>query len=189
MAMQTPLNIVRHASTWTIVWGVTLIIFGTLAVASPFLAAVAVNVFVAWLIVLAGLVHLIIAFHAHGAGSVVWKVLVGVAYLCLGGYMIAHPLLGIASLTLVLACLFLVEGILDIILFFKMRSMRGSSWVLLDGLITLVLGLLIYMQWPNSSAWAMGTLVGASMIIGGISRVMLSFAVRHVAQATTRLAA
>jgi uncharacterized membrane protein HdeD (DUF308 family) len=82
-----------------------------------------------------------------------------------------------------------VEGILDIILFFKMRSMRGSSWVLLDGLITLVLGLLIYMQWPNSSAWAMGTLVGASMIIGGISRVMLSFAVRHVAQATTRLAA
>jgi uncharacterized membrane protein HdeD (DUF308 family) len=79
---------------------------------------------------------------------------------------------------LVLASLFLVEGILDIVLFFKMRPMHGSTWVLLDGIITLLLGLMIYAQWPSSSAWAIGTLVGISMIFSGVARVMMSLAVR-----------
>jgi uncharacterized membrane protein HdeD (DUF308 family) len=169
---------VRHASTWSIVWGVLLIICGILAVALPFVAAVAVSVVVAWLIVFAGIVHLVLAFHAHSAGSVIWKLLVGLAYLIFGGYLIVHPVLGVASLTLLLACLFLIEGILNIVLFFKMRALHGSSWVLVDGIITLILGLMIYLQWPTSSAWAIGTLVGISMIISGVTRVMLSTAVR-----------
>jgi len=181
---QFPSNLVRHASTWSIVWGVLLIIFGMLAVGSPFLAAIAVNGFIAWLIVLAGVVHLILAFHAHGAGNLIWKLLVGLAYLFFGGYLIMHPVLGVASLTLVLASLFLIEGILNIVLFFKMRSVAGSSWVLVDGIITLLLGLMIYMQWPSSSAWAIGTLVGVSMIISGVTRVMLSLAVRKAVTAT-----
>ncbi len=79
MAQQTSSDIVRQASTWSIVWGVLLIIFGMLAVGSPLVAAVAVNVIIAWLIVLAGVVHLILAFHAHRAGSLIWKLLVGLA--------------------------------------------------------------------------------------------------------------
>jgi len=189
MAQHTSSDVVRQTSTWSIVWGVLLIIFGMLAVGSPFVAAVAVNVVIAWLIVLAGVVHLILAFHAHGAGSLLWKLLVGLAYLCFGAYLIMHPVLGVASLTLVLASLFLVEGILDITLFFKMRSMQGSSWVLIDGIITLVLGLMIYMQWPSSSAWAIGTLVGVSMIISGVTRVMLSLAVRKITDTVSSLAA
>ena len=185
MAQQSPVDIVRHASTWSIVWGVLLIIFGMVAIGSPFLAAVAVNAVIAWLIVLAGVVHLVLAFHTHGAGSVIWKLLVGVAYLCFGAYLIMHPVLGVASLTLLLASLFLIEGILNIVLFFKMRPMQGSSWVLVDGIITLLLGLMIYLRWPSSSAWAIGTLVGVSMIISGVTRVMISLAVR---KATTTIA-
>jgi len=181
--MQSPSNSVQHASTWSIVWGVLLIIFGMLAIGSPFLAAIAVTGFIAWLIVLAGVVHVVLAFHTHGAGSLIWKLLVGVAYLCFGGYLIIHPVLGVASLTLLLASLFLIEGILNIVLFFKMRSVGGSSWVLVDGIITLLLGLMIYMQWPSSSAWAIGTLVGISMIISGATRVMLSLAVRNAVTA------
>ena len=183
MAEHTPVEIVRHASTWSIVWGVLLIIFGMLAISSPFRAAVAVNVVIAWLIILAGVVHLILAFHAHRSGSLIWKLLVGVAYLFFGVYLIMHPVLGVASLTLALASLFLIEGVLDIVLFFKMRTMRGSSWVLVDGIITLLLGLMIYLHWPSSSVWAIGTLVGVSMIISGVTRVMLSLAVRKVAAA------
>jgi len=168
---------------WSILWGILLIVFGMLAVGSPFLAAVAVNVVVAWLIVLAGVVHLILAFHAHGAGSLVWKLLVGLAYLFFGAYLILHPVLGVVSLTLVLASLFLIEGILDIVLFFRMRPLGGSSWVLIDGIITLLLGLMIYMRWPSSSVWAIGTLVGVSMIISGVTRVMLSLAVRKATAA------
>ena len=176
--MATPSDVVRQASAWSIVWGVSLIIFGMLAVGSPFLAAVAVNALLAWLIVLAGVVHLILAFHAHGAGSLIWKLLVGLAYVFFGAYLIMHPAIGVASLTLVLGSLFLVEGILDIVLFFNMRSLGGSGWVLVDGIVTLLLGLMIYLQWPSSSAWAIGTLVGVSLIISGVSRVMLSLAVR-----------
>jgi uncharacterized membrane protein HdeD (DUF308 family) len=183
MADQSPVEIVRHASTLSILWGVLLIVFGMFAVGSPFIAGVAVSIAVAWLIILAGVVHLMVAFHAHRAGRLVWKLLVGVAYIAFGVYLIMHPLLGVASLTLVLASLFLIEGILDVILFFQMRPMRGSFWVLVDGIITLLLGLMIYLQWPSSSVWAIGVLVGVSMIISGVTRVMLSLAVRKVGAA------
>jgi uncharacterized membrane protein HdeD (DUF308 family) len=178
MAQNSPVDVVRQASTVSILWGVLLIVFGMVAVGEPLLAAVAVNALVGWLIILAGVVHLVLGFRAHGAGSMIWKLLVGVAYLCFGGYVIAHPLLGVASLTLLLASLFVIEGILDIVLFVKMRPMHGASWALLDGIVTLLLGLLIYMQWPSSSAWAIGTLVGISMIFSGVARVMMSLAVR-----------
>ena len=191
MAQNTPVGLVRNASTVSILWGVLLIVFGVLAIGSPFLAAVAVNVVIAWLIVLAGVVHLVLAFRAHAAGGMIWKFLVGVAYVCVGAYAIMHPVLGVASLTLLLVWLFLIEGVLDIVLFFKMPRMQRSSWVLVDGIITLLLGLMIYAQWPSSSAWAIGTLVGISMIFSGVARVMMSWAVRKATDTTSssRLAA
>jgi uncharacterized membrane protein HdeD (DUF308 family) len=181
MTQQSPSDIVRHASTWSILCGVALIVLGMLAIGSPAMAAVAVNAVLAWLIVLAGAVHLSLAFYAHKAGSVLWKLLVGLAYMFFGVYLIAHPALGVVSLTLVLALLFLVEGIFDIALFFQMRPIGGSSWILVDGIITLLLGVMIYMQWPSSSNWAIGTLVGVSLIISGVTRLMLSLAVRKAA--------
>jgi len=182
MAQSSPVEIVRHASTISILWGVLLIVFGMVAVGTPLLAAVAVNALVAWLIVLAGVVHLMLAFRVHQAGSVIWKVLVGIAYLCFGGYLITHPVVGVASLTLLLASLFLIEGILNIVLYVKMRPIHGSSWMLVDGIVTLLLGLMIYLQWPSSSAWAIGTLVGVSLIFSGVARVMMSLAVRKATQ-------
>jgi uncharacterized membrane protein HdeD (DUF308 family) len=87
MAQQTPSGIVRQGSTSSILWGVSLIILGMLAVGSPFFAAVAVNAFIAWLLVLAGGVRLTVAFHTREAGqfdlesigrasiSLLWRVL------------------------------------------------------------------------------------------------------------------
>lgn len=190
--VQNPSAIVRQASTLSILWGISLICLGMLAIASPFVAAVAVNVLVAWLIVLAGVVHVIVAFHTREAGSMIWRLLVGLAYLCFGVYLIARPAVGVASLTLVLASLFLVEGIFNIILYFRIRSILRATWILLDGIVTLLLGAMIYMQWPSSSAWAIGTLVGVSLIFSGVTRVMMSLAVRRAASALsppTRLAA
>jgi uncharacterized membrane protein HdeD (DUF308 family) len=178
MAQEHLSGVVRQASTWSVLWGVLLIVLGAMAVGSPMIAAVAVNVVVAWLIVLAGAVHLGLAFHARGAGSVIWRTLVGLAYVAFGVYLVAHPAIGVASLTLVLGSLFLVEGILEVALFFQLRALGGARWFLLDGIVTLLLGLMIYLQWPSSSAWAIGTLVGVSLIISGVSRVMMSLAVR-----------
>jgi uncharacterized membrane protein HdeD (DUF308 family) len=170
MAQNTPVEMVRNASSVSILWGALLIVLGMVALASPLLAAVAVNV-------------MVLAFRAHGAGSMIWKLLVGIAYLGFGGYLFVRPVVGVASLTLVLASLFLLEGILNIVLYVKMRPMHGSSWVLVDGIVTLALGLMIYMQWPSSSAWAIGTLVGVSLIFSGVARVMMSLAVRKATNA------
>ena len=189
MVQNTPVGIVRQGSMWSILWGVLLIVFGMLAVGAPYLAAVAVSIFIAWLIVFAGVVHIVLAFHAHGAGSKIWKLLIGIAYVCFGGYLVLRPVVGVASLTLVLATLFLIEGVLDIVLFVKMRPTQGSTWVLIDGIVTLLLGLLIYMQWPSSSVWAIGTLVGISMIFSGVARVMMSLSVRSTTDDISRLAA
>jgi len=189
MEQENRSDIIRQVSTMSILWGVLLICVGMLAVASPLVAAIAVNVLIAWLIVIAGVIHLIVAFHSREAGSVIWRLLVGLAYVCFGVYLIARPAVGVASLTLVLASLFLVEGILDIAFFFRARSMPRSIWILLDGIVTLLLGLLIYAQWPSSSAWAIGTLVGVSLIISGITRVMLALAVRKATETGRSLAA
>jgi uncharacterized membrane protein HdeD (DUF308 family) len=189
MHVTTPLGAVRQASTVSILWGVLLIVLGMMAIASPFIAAIAVNIVVAWLITLAGVAHLMLAFRVHGAGSMIWKLLVGIAYVGFGIYLIMRPVLGVASLTLVVASLFLVEAILDFILYAKMRSLHGSSWVLIDGIVTLLLGLMIYMQWPSSSLWAIGTLVGVSLLMSGLARVMLSFALRKETGAVTSMAA
>jgi uncharacterized membrane protein HdeD (DUF308 family) len=183
---QNSSGLVRRASTLSLLWGVSLICLGMLAVASPLVAAVAVSVLIAWLIVLAGIVHIVVAFHSREAGSVIWRLLVGLAYLCFGMYLIARPVAGVASLTLLLASLFLVEGIFNIVLFFRAPSILRSSWILIDGIVTLIVGLMIYTQWPSSSAWAIGTLVGVSLIFSGLTRVMVSFAVRKAAPPASR---
>ena len=173
---------VKQASGWSIVWGILLVIFGALAIGSPFVAAVALSVFIAWLIVFAGIVHLVLAFHAHRAASRIWKLLVALAYIGIGLYLLWHPLAGTVALTLLLAIMLLVEGVLDIILYFQMRPLHGSAWVLFDGIVTLLLAGLIYVHWPSSSIWAIGTLVGVSMMFSGITRMMMSLAVRSAAR-------
>src|SRR5258707_5433405 len=185
MVAQSTNSLLKQASGWSILWGVLLIMFGVLAIGAPLLAAVAVNALIAWLIVLAGVVHLFLAFHTHGAGSVIWKLLVGLAYIVFGGYLLMHPLLGVASLTLVLASLFLIEGVLDVMLYFNLRPSRGAGWMLFDGLVTLLLALFIGFHWPSSSAWAIGTLVGVSMIMSGVARVVMCLGIRKLTETTS----
>src|SRR5260370_29632120 len=114
MAQQTPSGLVRQASTLSILWGVSLIVLGMLAVGSPFVAAFAGNAFVAWLLVLAGVVHLTVAFHTREAGSLIWRVVFVLAYVFFGLYLIMHEASGVPLLTLVLASLFLVVDVLNI---------------------------------------------------------------------------
>ena len=75
MASGNPAGIVRRASTVSILWGACLVVLGLLAVAAPMAAAAAVNVFISWLLVLAGVVHLAVAFHLREAGRVIWRAL------------------------------------------------------------------------------------------------------------------
>ncbi len=90
--------------------------------------------------------------------------------------LLLYPLAGLAWLTLVLATFLLIEAALEFVLYFNIRRRVNASWVLFDAIITLLLGILIWARWPFSSGWAIGTLVGVSLIFSGISRLMLSSA-------------
>ena len=170
----------KQASGWAMVWGILMVIFGLLAICLPLASSIGVAMVVAWLIVFSGVAHLVFAFHSHTVGGFLWKLLLAVLYLMVGVYILMRPLLGVASLTLALAVLFLVEGVLEIILYFQIRPFRHSGWVLLDGIVTLFLGSLIWRQWPSASLWVIGTLVGISLIFSGTSRFMLALAARRL---------
>ena len=166
----------------SIVWAVLLIVFGFLAIALPFATSWGVVVILAWLILFSGGFQFIHAFQSTGAGHIFWKLLVAIVYLVCGIYLLLHPLLGVAALTLVLAVFFVIEGVMDLVAYFQNRKAGASAWILFDGIITLILGVLVWRQWPSSSLWVIGTLVGISMIMTGTTRLMLSLAARRTVQ-------
>jgi uncharacterized membrane protein HdeD (DUF308 family) len=157
-----------------------MIVAGLLAIAVPQVAGFAVNILVAWLLVFSGAAHLVFAWHTRTTGAMLWELLLGVLYIFIGAYLLFHPVAGLASLTLALAIYLFAEGVLELILSFKLRPMPGSGWLLFDGIITLILGVMIWRTWPSSTEWVIGTLVGISMLFSGISRLMLSLAARRL---------
>jgi uncharacterized membrane protein HdeD (DUF308 family) len=157
-----------------------MILAGLLAIAVPTAAGIAVNLLVAWLLVFSGGAHLVFAWHTRTTGGILWEVLLGILYIFVGAYLLLHPVAGLASLTLLLGIYLFVEGILELILAFRLRPMPGSGWMIFDGIITLILGGMIWRTWPSSTEWVIGTLVGISMLFSGISRLMLSLAARRV---------
>ncbi len=165
------------------VWGIVMFICGMIAIAMPLVSSIGIVILLAWVILFAGVSHLIFAFHARGVGSILWQILLGVLYLAAGIYLLINPVLGVVSLTLVLAVFLVLEGIVEIALYFSCGASSMPGWVLLDGIITLILGILIWRHWPSSSVWVIGTLIGISLIFSGISRIMLSVAARRAAPA------
>src|SRR5208283_630502 len=165
----------------SIVWAILLIVFGFLAIALPFATSWGVVLVIGWLIIFSGAFQFIHAFQSKGIGHILWKLLVAILYLIVGLYFLLHPILGVAAFTLMLAIFFVLEGVFDLVAYFQSRSLPGSGWILFDGIVTLFLGLLVWRQWPSSSLWVIGTLVGISMIFTGTTRLMLGLAARKVA--------
>ena len=130
----------NRGSGTSMVLSFLLIIFGLLALALPMVTSVGVVLLLAWLIVFDGLTQLVHAFQSKGIGHIAWKLLVAVLYLFAAAYLIGHPALGVAGLTLALGAFFLAEGVVDVVSYFSTRKQGGSVWMLLDGVITLVLG-------------------------------------------------
>ena len=94
--------------------------------------------------------------------------------------MLARPVAGLASLTLVIAGYLAAKGVLEGVIAFKFRLLPGTGWLLFDGILTVVIAALIASAWPASSAWVVGVLVGIAMISSGFARLMLSIGVRRL---------
>ena len=178
---QTFSSDLRRVTGWSIALSVLMIIAGLLAIASPLLAGIAVTRIVGWLLLFSGVLHFVYAFHGGGVATVLWEILLAVAYALMGIYILANPAVGLASLTFVIALYLGVKGIIELGESYMMRQESGSGWLLFDGLVTLLLAFLIGGTWPFSGVWAVGTLVGVSMLFSGVSRLMISSAIRRIA--------
>jgi len=175
---------VKKSLGWSIALSVLMIVAGILAIASPLAAGFAVNIFVAWLLLLSGCVHLVFAWYRPTSGGFVWEVLIALLYGFIGTYLLVHPVRGLESLTLALAIYLLVEAILEFVLGLTLRPLPGSGWLVFDGIITLILAVMIWRTWPSSTGFVIGTLVGISMIFSGTARLALSLAARSVVAKT-----
>ena len=157
---------------------VFFVLVGVLAIAEPIVAGLAVAVLVGWALVFAGVAHLIGAFNAGGFGRAVWQILLAVVYGFCGLYFLTHPLVGLGTLTLFLAMVLFLEAAFELILWNITRTLPGAAWRLFNALVTALLAVLIWVHWPSTSVWAIGTLVGVNLVMRGVSRLMLDAALR-----------
>ena len=171
----------RRFGGWLVAIGIAFVVLGAFAIVEPGVAGLAVALLVGWLLIFGGGVHLFSSFSGGGAGRVIWHVFLGILYVVGGVYFLTHPLLGLGTLTLLLAGILLAEAVLEFLAYFRRKGEAGSAWMLLNSLITLIVGGLIWFHWPSSSVWAIGTLVGINLIMTGFSRVMLGMAARKLA--------
>ena len=184
MADPAGADVARKAVGWSIFVSCVMIVAGLLAIVLPFEAGIAINIFVAWMLIFAAIAHFVFAWYTRRTGSVLLKALLGILYLAVAIYLLDHPKRGLATLTLALAFYLLIEGVTEIMLYFQHRSAGGAGWFLFDGAVTLILGAMLFSTWPSSSEWAVGTLVGVSIFFSGVSRLMISLAARRVVTTT-----
>jgi uncharacterized membrane protein HdeD (DUF308 family) len=181
--LRGPGELVKKATGWFIAIGVLFIVLGIFAIAEPFAAGLGVTLLVGWLLVIGAVAHFIAAFKGGGAKHVILQLLVGIVYLIGGLYFLTHTIMGVGTLTLLLSGVILAEGVLEVLAYFRLRNMHAAPWLLINGVVTLLLGGLIWFHWPSSSVWAIGTLVGVNLLMTGISRLMLGLAARKLASA------
>lgn len=177
----TVLENVKHASGWSIVLGILMIVAGILAISSPLVAGVVAVYIVAWTAIFSGAAQLVYGFRAHSGGKMALEILLGLLYIAAGVFILTHPGGGLLALTLIIACFLLIYGVFDLVLAFQLRPHSGWGWVLFDAIITILLGGMIWAHWPVNAGWVVGTLLGISFIASGVSRLMLSLAVRKLA--------
>jgi len=163
---------------WFLFFGVVLIILGTGAIILPGLAGLALEIILGWLFVIGGVFQIIHSFWSKKIGGFFLSILVGILYLAAGILLLAYPLGGLLTLTLVLAAFLMAEGVFRIIWSLQSRRHGAWGWMFFGGLISLTLGALIYMRWPSSSIWVIGLFLGIDFIFGGWAMVMAALAVR-----------
>ena len=173
----------KKAIGWAIALSVLMIVAGLLAMIVPPAAGITVTLFVGWLLMFSGVAHFVYAFHRRRVGKIVWEVLIGILYTLAGIYLVLNPVMGLTSLTLALSIYLIMEAVLEFVLSFQLRPLPGWGWILMDGIVTLVLAIMIWSSWPASSLWAIGLLVGISMMFSGIARLMNCMATRSLDEA------
>ncbi len=183
MAEATWMDEAKKNSGFLIFLGVLTVIFGVIAIGSPLITGVAVAVFVGFLLLASGVAQIVHAIKSKQWGTGFWGTVIGALGIAAGLLMIFRPMVGLLTMTMLLAIYFLVDGISEIIAAFKIKPDQGWGWVLFNGIIAVLLGFMIWRQWPVSGRWAIGVLVGIHILITGWSMIVLGTGARKMAGA------
>jgi len=161
--------------------GIVLVILGFLAILLPPLATLGITIVIGWLFLLSGIMGLVTTFWARQAPGFWWSLLSALLGIGAGILLLARPVTGAVSLTLVLIAFFIVEGVVSIMYALDHRQQLSQrwGWMLLSGIIDLILAAMIFAGLPGTAAWALGLLVGINMIFGGSALIAMALAARR----------
>lgn len=165
----------KNTTLWMVI-GVISVIAGILALANPFGASLAVEQFIGWMFLFAGVMQILAAWQAKGFSAKIWTALAGLIGLFVGTSLLAHPLQGMVSLTLLIAILFLVTGVFKVIAAMSFRGTKMFMPTLVSGLISGLLAVLILSDFPESAQTILGVLLAIELIFNGAFLVSLSWA-------------
>ena len=169
----------RRSWGWFLGLGIVLIILGAVAIGSAFLMTIASVFLFGWILIIGGVMEVVHAFwHKRWAGFFL-DLLTGVLYVVVGWMMVNNPQESALLLTLIIAMFLVFEGVLRIVTAITVHYPHWGS-VLFNGIISLLLGILIWRRWPVSGLWAIGLFVGIEMLLNGWSLVRLSMTGRNL---------
>lgn len=175
---------IPNSSSLTLM-GVLLIIFGVICIATPAVAGTAVVMVIGIVMVAAGAVQIVSGLRTEGWFGKLPPLILGVLALICGLGLLGKPWIGMSVIALLLAIFFVMEGLWKVFVSFSYRPASGWLMMLASGIITLVLGLMIWNQWPVSGLWAVGILVGVDLLMTGVSMLALASTVRHFRKSAT----
>lgn len=170
----TPSTTTQTDRNRVLITGIVLAVLGFLGILLPNISTLVAETWTALILISAGAAKLGYAFQTREKGGFVWKLLLGALYIATGIMLFVYPLTGVLTLTLLLGSFLLTEGVFNLILAFRLRPQANWFWVLVDGIVTLLIGAFIWFQWPFNAPWLLGTFVGVSILFSGFSRIMLS---------------
>jgi uncharacterized membrane protein HdeD (DUF308 family) len=160
--------------------GVVLVLLGVLAIAIPPLATLAVTILLGWLLLISGGVGLVTTILARRAPGFGWSLLSALVGIVAGLILLASPISGSVSLTLVLIAFFLIEGVASIM--YAIEHRRGLSarwgWLLVSGIVDVILAFIVFAGLPGTALWAPGLLVGINMVLGGTALIAMALRAR-----------
>jgi uncharacterized membrane protein HdeD (DUF308 family) len=168
---------------WLLALGVLLIVLGTVGLWMSFAMTLATVIMFGALLMVGGVFQLLNAFQFKGWKSVLWHVLIALLYIAAGIVIFTDPVFASLSLTIALAWILIVVGLLRILMALQLRPVSGWGWTLISGVISILLGAMILTQWPTSGFWVIGLFVAIEMIVNGWSSVFIALAARKAAKA------
>jgi uncharacterized membrane protein HdeD (DUF308 family) len=171
---------------WLMALGIIFVILGTVGLGMTFLLTLASVFFFGVLLGIGGGAQLVEAFKCSGWKGILWHVLIALAYLFAGYTMIANPALASEVLTLMIAWVFIVVGIIRLVIGFQHRETKGWYWTSIGGVISIILGGMILASWPVSGLWVIGLFVAIEMIVNGWSYIFIALAAKKAGQTGVR---